>query len=85
VSRQSEILTNLGDESSRASNLCWVGRKLSIVNAKMGKCLQGWPIGLGSGLIIREETLDRFDSCTLDLKLAARANRSVRVSIPERC
>jgi hypothetical protein len=28
-----------------------------LVNVKMGKCLQGWPIGLGSGLIIRERKL----------------------------
>lgn len=32
----------------------WGNRKLLVVNVKMGKCLQGWPIGLGSGLIIRE-------------------------------
>jgi hypothetical protein len=28
--------------------------QFSVVDAKITKRLQGWPIGLGSGLIIRE-------------------------------
>jgi hypothetical protein len=31
--------------------------QLSVLNVKMIQCLQGWPIGLGSGLIIRERKL----------------------------
>jgi hypothetical protein len=30
---------------------------LSVLDVKMIECLQGWPIGLGSGLIIRERKL----------------------------
>ena len=40
-----------------ASNLCLGNPKLLVVNVKMKECLQGWPIGLGSGLIIRERKL----------------------------
>ena len=31
--------------------------QLSASNVKIVECLQGWPIGLGSGLIIRERKL----------------------------